>query len=126
MHQPGCKELAEEDHAKIQEVAKKAEISEADAGKPASELVKVLLKAGKVPGDVSQLVRKLIKEAEERKVVKITIPKIDHEISTPAYSTRKDEVTQLKAEIERLHEQMDGTKAIRIVWKTKHTEEGSL
>ena len=126
MHQHGCKELAEEDHAKIQEVAKRAEISEADAGKPASELVKVLLKAGKVPGDVSQLVRKLIKEAEDRKVVKITIPKIDHEISTPAYFTRKDEVTQLKAEIERLHEQMDGTKAIRIVWKTKRTEEGSL
>lgn len=118
-------DLSEEERYKIQEASKNAEVQIKESEKPTSELLGLLYNAHNVVAEVNRLTRDIINQANKRHDDKVVLPKQDFEINTPTYFTRKEQIASLKAELDRLHEQMDGTKAIRIIWKHKDTEEGS-
>ena len=119
-------DLSEEERYKIQEAAKNAEVQTIESEKSTSELLGLFYEAQSAVGEVKRLIQNMTIESSKRHDSKVLLPKQDFEINTPNYFTRKDQVASLKNDIDQLHEQMDGTKAIRIVWKTKYTEEGSL
>ena len=124
-NEPDYMNLTEADRTEITGIAAAAVLPAHTNTKPISELINDLYKAGTIPGTVANRIRAKIGEYNKKRDEEVTLPKVDHPIDIPAYITSKEQITPVVKKLEELRDQIDSTKAVRIVWKTKITEQGT-
>ena len=107
-----------EDHRKlVQQQAEAGKINSDFSEKPINQVVSALYQASSTSSGLNSKVSNLVQEATKQREESIAIPRQDYEIQFPEFITNRDQITSIVAELEKLKVFVDGSKAIRIIWK---------